>query len=163
MSPTFFSGCVASGSFFAIACYVSDAYDVAGRFYDWEWCDIGCRSSGCDALRGAGSAKQGACKRFRRVCRKNVLDPASPLDQLYRQHASDCVPPPLQHINSHVTRLIPHNKALCVFFYSSFLFLFFLHLCLHFLKYFFSHLCVCYHSADKVLCFYLYMCVNVCV
>lgn len=42
-SPIRFSSCAASGSFFAIACYVSDACDVAGRFYDWEWCDIGCR------------------------------------------------------------------------------------------------------------------------
>lgn len=64
--------------------------------------------SGSDALQGAGSAKQGACKHFRRDCTKNALDPASPLDQLYRQHASVSVPPPLQHINSFVTP-IPHN------------------------------------------------------
>lgn len=33
-SPIRFSSCAASGSFFAIACYVSNACDVAGRFYD---------------------------------------------------------------------------------------------------------------------------------
>lgn len=95
-----FSEFGASGSSFAIAYYVLIAYDDAGRFYDWAWCDIGCRLSGCDALRGAGSAKLGACKHFRRYCTKNALDPASPPDQLYRQHASVFVPPPLQHINS---------------------------------------------------------------
>lgn len=95
-----FLGCAAYALFLANAFGVSGACGVAGRFYDWEWCGRGCRSSGCDALRGAGSAKQGACKRFRRVDTENAPGPASPPDQLYRQRASDCVPPPLQHINT---------------------------------------------------------------
>lgn len=107
-------GCAASGSFFAIAYCALGAYDVEGQFYDWEWCDRGCKLSGCDAPLSAGSAKRGVCKRSRIDCMKNALGPASPLDHFYRQHASVSVHPPyypLQHITTQLSWLprFPHN------------------------------------------------------
>lgn len=121
-----FWGSDASVWSFAIACYVSSACADAGRFYDWVSCDIGCRSSGCGALRGAESAKQDACKRSRRDCTKNAPDPASPLDhQLYRQRASVCVPqPPLQHIE-HLRDPCFFIAFFCLFFFLLILFAFY--------------------------------------